>query len=170
MFPKATGLTYPIMPSFDQRFPGLVSKGTLALCMSHFKPLRAPRSSSKSKRKMQVEIQRPDKCDFLDQFDGNLPHKKVQFTLKHIFGNGESFSRFVDSGFKEGSPRGFFDLDQLNSSIRDIQKCDAGFARVKELLRTDEKKLFIMFGFQGSGKSYFCREHLEGVEVVSNVG
>jgi hypothetical protein len=121
----------------------------------------------KSKKKMQASSNMPDDSEFLKQFKKYQRNKKIKYSLRQIFKNGENFSKYLDGSYITNKP--FFDLQTLNKDIQDLQEVSTGFRELMETLNQNSKVLVFMFAFQGSGKSYFCRKHLSNLEILSNV-
>jgi hypothetical protein len=163
IFLKAKTLEYPFADSFRKTFPGLITQGVISLCKSKFK---SNAKKSKSKKKIQSSSDIPEECDFLKQFKKYKLDKKIEFSLRQIFRNGKNFSEFLDSSYIDSEP--FFDLEGLNRDIKQLQSQTPEYKELQKIL-TQDKIVVLMFGFQGSGKSYFCREHLGDLEIISNV-
>jgi hypothetical protein len=165
IFPNVKTLTYPFTKSFKEQFKGLVSSNVIGMCLNQFK------SSEKksSKKKVNMDSNLPEPCEFLKQFKTYKRNKKIKFSLKQMFSNGENFSHFLDNYYQKNQEATYFDLETLNQDLSIAQKITPGFQQLQKLLKKKEKQIFLMFGFQGSGKSYFCREHLSSTHIISNV-
>lgn len=165
IFLKSKTVEYPVTPSFAERFPELFSGSVLSLCQAEFKKALKGRS----KRKLQNASDMPEPCAFLNNFKKYKRNKRIKFSLRQIFFNGANLSDFLDNFYQKTTATSYFDLPSLNQSISTAQTLSPGFSRFQEILSKKEKQVFLMFGFQGSGKSYFCRQHLSSTKIISNV-